>query len=203
MNVRLQFDLEFVAGLYYEDQLRLNTYSVCICLLTKTTDSLSSNIALERLKWFVNGELSNVVFFGPDSLDQAEIFYTMGVNVCTLPVEPLDQCVGIMLYNKLTAIMEGRMVVTSLDICSTEGDRVWYQHDEDDSQGPFALDGWWHKANLRIETFESTEVLDNVVRVETTAWREMDMGWPDESTAIPGNTVVYPNFKRDENKPTQ
>jgi len=203
MNVRLQVDLEFVAGIYYGEQLQLNTYSVAIGLITKITDLISSNIALERLKWFINGELSNAVFFGPKSIGKAEMFYTMGVNVCTLPEEPVDQIIGIMLYNKLNAIMEGRLVVTSLNICSTAGELVWYQHDEDDSQGPFALDGWWHKANLRINTFELTEVLDNVVRVDTPAWHEMDMAWPNESIATQDNTVVYPNFKRDENQPTQ
>ena len=58
MNVRLQYDLEFLAGIYYDDQLQINNYEVSINLLTKTTDSASTNVAMERLKAFVHGVLA-------------------------------------------------------------------------------------------------------------------------------------------------
>ena len=48
MNVRLQYDLDFLAGVYYEDQLQMNRYTVSLNLLTKTKDSVSTNIALDR-----------------------------------------------------------------------------------------------------------------------------------------------------------
>ena len=53
MNVRLQYELEFMGGIYYEDRLQLNQYSVSLQLLTQTTDALQTNIAMERLKAFV------------------------------------------------------------------------------------------------------------------------------------------------------
>lgn len=200
MNVRLQYDLEFVAGIYYDDQLQLNTYSVVMNLLTKTKDTVSINIALERLKWFVHGELANTVFFGPGSMDQAEMFYNLGVNVTTLPEEPVDQIVGMMLFNKLNAIMENRMTVSALDISSTLGDGVWYQHDEEDVPGPFtAPNGWWHQSSLQHETIELETVADNVVKVISTGWRELELDWPEDTTIHSGNTVVFANFAKNEN----
>jgi hypothetical protein len=199
MNVRLQYDLEFVAGIYYDNQLQLNTYSVVMNLLTKTKDPVSINIAMERLKWFVYGELANTVFFGPHSMDQAELFYSIGVNVTTLPEEPVDQIVGMMLYNKLNAIMEDRMIVSSLDISSTLGDGVWYQHDEEDMQGPFTpANGWWNLSSLQHETIELEDVPDNVVKVMSTGWRELELDWPEETTLTSGNTVVFANFAKHE-----
>lgn len=199
MNVRLQYDLEFVAGIYYDDQLQLNTYSVVMNLLTKTKDPVSINIAMERLKWFVYGELANTVFFGPHSMDQAELFYSIGVNVTTLPEEPVDQIIGMMLYNKLNAIMEDRMIVSSLDISSTLGDGVWYQHDEEDMQGPFApSNGWWNLSSLQHETIELEDVPNNVVKVMSTGWRELELDWPEETTITSGNTVVFANFAKHE-----
>jgi len=38
MNVRLQYSLEFLAGIYFEDQLQMNSYEVNLNLLTKTAD---------------------------------------------------------------------------------------------------------------------------------------------------------------------
>ena len=53
MNVRLQYDLDFLSGVHYNNQLQMNHYSVSINLLTKTKDSVSTNIALDRIKLFV------------------------------------------------------------------------------------------------------------------------------------------------------
>ena len=50
MNVRLQYDLDFLAGIYYDDRLQLNSYSVSMSLLTKTMDAVNTNTAMNRLK---------------------------------------------------------------------------------------------------------------------------------------------------------
>ena len=147
MNVRLQYDIEFLAGIYYDDTLQMNKYDASISLVTATKDVASTNIAMERLKAFVFDELANTVFINQNNAERAEFLQMIGVNVTTLPEEPVDQIVGMMLYYKLNAVMEGRMVITSLDISSSLGDGVWYQHDEEDSSGPFVKDGWWHQSS--------------------------------------------------------
>ena len=198
MNVRLQYDLEFLAGIYYDDQLQMNSYSVSVNLLTKTADPASTNIAMDRLKYFVHGVLESTVFINQTNVERAEMLSIMGVNITTLPEEPVDQIVGMMLYYKLNAIMEGRMVVASLDISSALGDSVWYQHDEEDSSGPFRADGWWHKASIQHDTIEPETASANIVKVMSTGWHEMGLDWPEDKPPT-GNTVVFANFSKDEN----
>lgn len=198
MNVRLQYDIEFLAGIYYDESLQMNKYDVSISLTTATKDVASTNIAMERLKAFVFDELANTVFINQNNMERAEFLQIIGANITTLPEEPVDQIIGMMLYYKLNAIMEGRMVITSLDISSSLGDGVWYQHDEEDSAGPFVKDGWWHQSSTQHETIEPQEVADNVVKVISTGWYEMGLDWP-EQTAPVANTVVYANFPKNEN----
>jgi len=199
MNVRLQYDLEFLAGIYYEDQLQMNRYTVSLNLLTKTKDSVSTNVAMDRVKAFVHGALESTVFINQNNQERAEMMQLLGINVTTLPEEPVDQIIGMMLYYKLNAVMEGRMVVTQLDIASSLGDLVWYQHDEEDLAGPFSEDGWWHYASMQHDTVERDPVPDNVVKVTSTGWYEMNLEWP-ENTAPPTNpnTVVFAKFPRHE-----
>jgi len=198
MNVRLQYDLEFLAGIYYEDQLQMNRYSVSLNLLTKTKDSASTNIALDRAKAFVHGALENSVFINQDNMARAEMMQLMGINVTTLPQEPVDQIIGMMLYYKLNAIMEDRMVVTQLDIASLLGDSVWYQHDEEDVSGPFAGEGWWHQASMQHESIEREIVPNNIVKVMSTGWYELNLEWPENTAPVSDNTVVFANFPRNE-----
>jgi hypothetical protein len=198
MNVRLQYDIVFLAGIYYDDRLQLNSYSISMSLLTKTTDAASTNIAMDRLKYFVHGELANTVFVNQASQERAEMMQIMGVNVTTLPEEPVDQIVGMMLYCKLNAIMEGRMTVTRLDLSSVLGDSVWYQHDEEDALGPLREDGWWHEPTVQHDSVAESVTDDNVVRVTPNAWHELGLIWPEQETEPTANTVVFANFSRNE-----
>ena len=199
MNVRLQYDIEFLAGIYYDDRLQINKYDVSMNLLTKTKDAASTNIAMERLKAFVFDELSSTVFINQNNIERAEFLQMTGVNITTLPEEPVDQIVGMMLYYKLNAIMEDRMVITGLDISSALGDGVWYQHDEEDSAGPFAKDGWWHESSTQHETIELQAVADNVVKVISTGWHEMGLDWPENTAGAIKAKVLYANFPKHEN----
>jgi hypothetical protein len=199
MNVRLQYDLDFLAGIYYEDQLQMNRYTVSLNLLTKTKDSVSTNIAMDRAKAFVHGALESSVLINQNNMARAEMMQLMGINVTTLPEEPVDQIIGMMLYYKLNAIMEERMIVTSLDISSTLGDSVWYQHDEEDAAGPFAQDGWWSQASMQHETIDREPAPGNVVKVTSTGWYELNLDWPENSAPASNNTVVFAKFGPDEN----
>ena len=199
MNVRLQYGLEFLAGIYFDGTLQMNSYEVNIGLLTKTTDSFSTNIALDRIKAFVHGELANTVFISHANQERAEMFAMMGINVTTLPEEPVDQIVGMMLYHKFNAIMEGRMIVTQLDIASSLGDNVWYLHDEEDASGPFAGAGWWNEPTVQHDAIELAPVEDNVVKVKPSAWIEYGLLWPEDKVPVANNSVVYGRFNKNEN----
>ena len=198
MIVRLQYDLDFLAGVYYEDQLHMNRYTVSLNLLTKTNDSASTNVALDRAKAFVYGALESTVFINQANTEKSELMQMMGINVTTLPEEPVDQIIGMMLYYKLNAVMEERMTVTGLDIASSLGDNVWYQHDEEDVAGPFAADGWWHRASMQHESIESDPEPGNIVKVTSTGWYELNLEWPEATAPTTANTVVFANFPKNE-----
>jgi len=198
MNVRLQYDMEFLAGIYYDQQLHINSYSVTLNLVTRSTHAQITNIAMDRLRAFVVTELANTVFVNQNLLEQAEMLSVMGVNVTTLPEEPVDQIIGMMLYYKLNAIMEGRMTVDSLDLSSVLGDSVWYRHDEDDLPGPFADQGWWHEPNTRHHDLGQDQSHDNVLKVMPNSWSEYGLQWLEDATDGTGNTVVFANFQKNE-----
>lgn len=198
MNVRLQYDLEFLGGIYYQDLLQLNQYHVSLNLTTQTKNPADTNIAMDRLKCFVLGELESTVFINQSLQERGELMSMMGINITTLPEEPVDQIIGIMLFHKLNAIMEGRMTVDSLDISSSLGDSVWYQHDNEDSPGPFAQTGWWDDSGPSHSSLAPSDT-DNVVKITDNQWREYGLEWPEETAEHSGNTVVFANFPRNEN----
>jgi hypothetical protein len=198
MNVRLQTNLEFPAGIYYDDRLRLNRYSVSVQLCTATMDHEQINIAMDRLKMFVYAELADTVFINQEDLERAQLLSLMGVNVTTLPEEPIDQIVGLMLYCKLNAVMEGRMFVERLDISSLLGDDVTYMHDMEDAVGPFQVDGWWRLSDTSHNSIEGIETEENIVKVPVTGWSRYNLNWHEATGDKTGKTVSFGKISHNE-----
>jgi hypothetical protein len=196
MTVRLQYNLEFLGAVYFAEELQLNAYQVNLNLVTNTKDVVKINVAMERLKTFVNSELANAVYIRQDQVDLAGIMQMVGANIVTLPEEPVDQIIGMMLYCKLNAIMEDVILVTSIDISSSLGDGVWYQHDDEDGLGPFATDGWWNLSTVQHESLPQPETDSKVVEVLPNAWAEYGLLWPEQITVSKEHSVVYANFPK-------
>lgn len=194
MNINLQWSTDFLGAIWFDDRLQLNSYSISMQLLTNSESATVTNVAIERIKAFILLELANAVFISSKHDNVADLLRTMGVNVCVLPEDPIDQIVGIMLYCKLNAITDHQLVITKLDISSALGDGIWYQHDGDDNIGPFANAGWWNR-NSCYKDDPDSDVENNVVKVESDGWAPYGLEWPD--TLQPKEAkIVYPDFKK-------
>ena len=128
MNVRLKYDINFTAGIYYNDSLRMNNYSMRLWLLTNTTEAENHNIAFDRLKYFIYSEIDSTIFINQENIKQCQLFATSGLKITSLPGETVDQLIGIMLYYKLNAILEDRLLVVENEISSTLGENMTYLH---------------------------------------------------------------------------
>lgn len=200
MNVRLQRRFAFTAGSYFDNQLIMSDFEFKITMVTNSYDAECHNIALERIKFFVMQCLDSTIFIKHTN-DRCLQFASLGINITTLPEEPIDQIIGLMLYCKLNAIMEDHMIVTDLAIESGIGDRVVYLHNEEEPLGPLAQVGWWNEPDLMHlhQDFISAEQVIDLKKNLT--WREFDLAWPIAETDKPtGNVVVFPNFNKDETK---
>jgi hypothetical protein len=197
MNVRLHYEIGFLAGVYIDDRLQMNSYNVGMDLNTLTEDPADSNIALERVKTFVQ-DLNSTVFINSCWPVHEEMMRELGIDMTPLPEEPVDQIVGMMLYFKLNAIMEGRMEVTQIELSSSLGDYVCHLHDHDDPADPFLSDGWWSDPTARRSSKTEIDTETNVVKITQKNWREFDLDWPEPEDKISKN-VVYVNFNKNEN----
>jgi len=204
MNVRLRYSTVFTAGIFYADQMRMNNYQVRLHLLTNSEEGDDHNIALDRIKYFIHTQLNSTVFINSAESDQCKAFASARVKMTTLPEDPLDQVIGIMLYCKLNAIVEDRMIIEEVEICSELGENITYLHNDQDAQGPFADSGWWKDSDsvhcdLTLLDHEKIVALHHL----GSSWRDLGLDWetgliinvnPDD------NKVVFADFAKDETK---
>lgn len=201
MNVRLEYTMPFTAGVYWDGQMLMNRYTIKLYMVTNSSDADVQNTAYERLKYFVYSEMANTIFVNRQHEDQCRLLIAAGLKITTLPAEPVDQLIGIMLYSKLNAIMEDHIIINEIEISSELGEHMCYLHAADENLGPFSVPGWWHDADL-IHCDSNLVDSDKIVAMHRAgAWRELDLAWPEQDHDTGNNnTVVFANFNQDETK---
>jgi hypothetical protein len=200
MNVRLEYTMPFTAGVYWDGQMLMNRYLVRLYMITNSSEPTVQNIAYERLKYFVYNQMNSTIFVSSEHQDKCRALIAAGLKITTLPAEPVDQLVGIMLYSKLNAVMEDHIMINEVEISSDLGENMVYLHSADESLGPYEGPGWWHEADLihcDLALFDSDKI---VAMHQAGAWRELDLAWPDQNSDGNNNTVVFARFGQDETK---
>ena len=192
MNVRIKFPINFTAGIFYRDELQMNNYMVTLSMLTNSLDGKINNIALDRIKYFIYTEIESSIFINSADTERCAKFIDAGLKITTIPDTPVDQLIGIMLYHKLSAITEDRLLVEEIEISSSLGEGLIYVHGEHENVDELAIPDWWKSVDL---VHGDPELIDNdeiVTLANLTVWRDLDLAWPDEEKeSETGNTVVF------------
>ena len=106
-----------------------------------------------------------------------------------------------MLYYKLKAITEDRMLIGEVEISSTLGEGLIYIHGDNENVNDVTIPDWWESVDL-VHCDRELIDSDKVVNMHhTSVWRDLDLAWPDIEDDTPeghetGNTVVFADFKR-------
>ena len=201
MNVRLQYTIPFTAAVHYQDRLIMNTYQLRTYMVTNTVDAENHNIAFERLKYFITEEMDSTVFINSEDVDACKLYLAAGMKITTLPNDPVDQIIGVMLFCKLNAIMEDRITIIETELSSSLGDNMAYIHGEHETADNLVFPDWWTTVDV---VHCDTDLIDsdNVLSLlRSNVWKELDLGWPEsinEPTAT-GN-IVFADFGRDDTK---
>ena len=197
MNVRLQYTMNFTAGVHYHERMVMNNYMLKVFMITNTTVAENTTIAFERLKYFI-AELDSTVFVNSEEQLACQQYIDAGIKITTLPVDPVDQIIGVMLFHKLNAIMEDRIIMVETELSSVLGDSMVYIHSENETAENLVIPDWWMTPDL---VHCDTDLIDNdkVLAIhQAGAWRELDLGWIDTVQSDQTGNIVFADFKRDE-----
>lgn len=198
MNVRLKKTIGWYCGVVYQEQFLVNHCTAEISLITVSPSNEEQNIAYERMKFFFDHVLDNSILINEYS-PLLETYQKIGAKLVIFPDEPVDQLVGMMLYLKLNAIMENRVVVTDVEIWSKIGDAVSYLHSAGESVNPLSHDGWWVDRRPLYAPTQEKAVKDKIVNLDRpNEWKDYDLDWNNDQDS--GNSVVFAKFGQDEEK---
>lgn len=201
MNVRLNYSFNFTAGVYFDKTLHMNNYHVKLWMLTNTADAESHNIAFERIRYFTSYVLESAIFVNSEYSEIINKLDDPGIKLMTMPEDPVDQVIGIMLFSKFGAIMEDRIILEELEISSELGANMVYLHGSQESKGRLEQPGWWNDPGIAHSNRAAAHT-DKIMNLKHSGtWRDVELHWPEEDkNKDTGNTIVFADFGRNENK---
>jgi hypothetical protein len=171
-------------------------------MVTNVKDSEVTNIAFERLKYFINQEMDSTIFINNKNAEQCRLYTQAGIKITTLPNEPVDQIVGVMLFHKLNAIMEDRISLLETELSSHLGDNMVYIHSADETTNDIEFPNWWTTPDLNhceLELADGDKIFE--IRPHNySLWNELDMSWPDEELPVDTGNIVFADFGKDDTK---
>ena len=203
MNVKIGYTSHFIAGVWWDDHLIMSTYTATFKMITATDSPVDTNTALDRLKYIVEEYLPDSVFIKETNTEQIALLQAAGIKTVVMPEEPVDQIIGMMLYSKIGAVMDGRILLRSVMLSSTAGDDVIYEHDLSESTAPFDEPGWWRQPTPVCEPETKHNSETNLFVLSTTnLWRELGLEWISDTDGEVdnGNVLVFTEFRNDKDK---
>ncbi len=181
--VRIGWSPTFTTGVYFDSGVIMNTYSVDLQIITKSTNQVDQNIAMERCKYIVYEQFADAIIFGKAHKSLTKKYEEVDFRTIVLPDEPADQIVGLALYCKLQAVTEDVMDILDISIRSTIGGGISYLHNDEETVGPYEKPGWWTDAGPSCTTIPKAR--KKVVTLNNPTWKSLDLDWDDGEAEEP------------------
>lgn len=180
LATRIERDFNFQAGVYFEGNFIMAVYDITLGMDVETDSIHEQNIAMDRINYFLSECVANSIFVEAGEKQVIQNYVNADIKVCTMPEEPYDQILALLMIVKLNAITEGRLVVTDLVLDSSLSDGVRFTYDiESASMHPFGKKGWWQEPTCSITDLKISKK-DKVVRLKKKSdWTSAGLEWTD------------------------
>jgi hypothetical protein len=184
LTTHIEREFSFQAGVYFKEEFLMNLYTISCYMDVETESIREQNVAMERIKYFLSECLENCFFVQDIEHKVIEKYMSCGFKVCTVPEEPYDQIIALLLLTKFNSITEGRLVVTDITLGSRISDEVKFICGIESSLGPLESPGWWTDSGTSISNpIKKSVKKDKIVKLfktTTTDWADYNLIWKEK-----------------------
>jgi hypothetical protein len=154
MIARIERDFSFSTAVHFDNSFYINYYHITLSMLVKDNSIAHQNIALERIIHFLSSVIQNCIFVNELEKKNIKKYEEAGINVCSLPEDPYDQIISMVLLLKLNKIVEGKLEV---------------------AENVLGNVSWWNDASFSIK--KRPEDAKIVKLFDTSDWDLIGLSW--------------------------
>ena len=182
MSTRIEKDFVLRSGVHFEGKFLINEYKLTLSMIVETEDVREQAVAMERIEYFLSEKIENSIIVNKAETKQIELYKKAGLSVVTLPEEPYDQILGMVLLQKLNSILEKRLIVTDLLIGSFLSDGVKFTIISEIAESLLENNGWYVENSLNTNDIENKSKANNIVKLFQDQWVEIGLTWREKKT---------------------
>lgn len=180
MSAVIERDFTFQAGVYFNDTVLLNFYEFTLEMIVNTEDIREQNIAMDRIKFLVEECLDSIFFIHNEEEELIEKFSDCGLRVCTIPEEPYDQIIALLLLYKFDTVCENKLKMVDIKLTSKLSDGVKFKENIETAAHTFSKDSWWSQNNYSFSKQRNTK--GKVVKITNkTDWNDIGLSWKERN----------------------
>lgn len=176
---KVQKDYVFECAIHFEDKFMINFYELTLFMEVVTDNQYEQNIAIERVNYYLSSIIDNSIFVNQEEKKAIENYEKAGIKVITLPEDPYDQIIGLLLMLKLNAIMENKLVVNEIMFQSklTAGIKFHtFIEETEDYLGKY----WWTDSSPSYKDQSKTKKEKVVKLFDTDTWASLGLTWKEK-----------------------
>lgn len=162
----VEWSTPFMTTVVSYDNIVPNTYEVCLGISPTTDNIIYQNTGFERIKFFLRNICQNSIAISIHNNNFKTINKITVSKIMTLPDEPSDQLLVVLLFHKIDAIIGKHFDCDYITLESFQGENIKYQYDSEydssfiDEKSYFTgklhqkKTPWWYREDTTIsDTF--------------------------------------------------
>ena len=182
MTQRIEKDFLFDTAIHFENGFYINQYQITLSMLVNTDVIKEHNTALERINYFISHRIQSSLFIEENETEAIQKYKAAGINICTLPDEPHDQIISMVLLTKFNALTENKLIITDLILGSTFSEGVKFHTVSEIAEDIIDQHSskWWNCATICMEDskLENSGEDHKIIELfSDDAWEKLDLGF--------------------------
>lgn len=193
--IRLEKLLTWTCCVSYDQGHVVNQYLLHLEFGNGTDDEQQQTTAYQRMKWWIHEVMQDSLLLNQQD-ELLPIYISTRQRVLAMPADPVDDVVALMLFYKLNAIVEQRLIIDRIKLSSDQGDNVWYVHGNDEPLVELEATSWWLDPSPAWVDKDCMKFSNQskVVELERrSSWEDLGLGW-EPSESKPQGDVIFTDF---------
>lgn len=176
---KIQKDFVFESAIHFNEKFMINFYELTLFMEVITDNQYEQNIAIERINYFLSSIIDNCIFVNEKEKKIIENYEKAGIRVITLPEDPYDQIIGLLLILKLNSIMENKISINEIIFQSKLTAGIKF-HTLSEEAEEYRNQLWWTENSPDYKETKKSKK-DKVVKLfERDTWSELGLSWKEK-----------------------
>lgn len=180
MSAKISKDFGFRSGIYFGDKFLINDFRITLNLLVQTDSIREQNIAMERIEWFLTQKIDSNLFINSEKTKNIDLFRKAGIDIITLPEDPYDQIIGMVLLLKINSILEKKLSATNIAIESLMSDNVKFHIDLETAEAVLSDNNWYNNSSTETNDLANNDYSSKIVKLFDNQWTEIGLTWKEK-----------------------